>query len=52
MNQLCKEGSENLKLLAGTDIHTLARQMETSLLMLKRNNSKLTATLAADKLAG
>jgi len=41
-----------LDLLAGTDIHTLARQMGTSVLMLERHYSKLTATLAADKLAG
>jgi hypothetical protein len=38
--------------LSGTDIHTLARQMGTSVLMLERHYSKLTATLAADKLAG
>ena len=41
-----------LELLSGTDIHTLARQMGTSVLMLERHYSKLTATLAADKLAG
>jgi len=41
-----------LELLAGTDIHTLARQMGTSVLMLERHYSKLTATMAADKLAG
>jgi integrase len=41
-----------LELLAGTDIHTLARQMGTSVMMLERHYSKLTATLAADKLAG
>jgi len=40
------------ELLAGTDIHTLARQMGTSVMMLERHYSKLTATLAADKLAG
>lgn len=39
------------ELLAGTDIHTLARQMGTSVLMLERHYSKLTATLAAGKLA-
>ena len=39
------------ELLAGTDIHTLARQMGTSVLMLERHYSKLTATMAADKLA-
>jgi integrase len=41
-----------LELLAGTDIHTLARQMGTSVLMLERHYSKLKATLAAGKLAG
>jgi len=40
-----------LELLAGTDIHTLARQMGTSVLMLERHYSKLSATLAAGKLA-
>ena len=35
------------ELLAGTDIHTLARQMGTSVLMLERHYSKLTATMAA-----
>lgn len=40
-----------LELLAGTDIHTLARQMGTSVLMLERHYSKLTATMAADRLA-
>lgn len=40
-----------MELLAGTDIHTLARQMGTSVLMLERHYSKLTATMAADKLA-
>ena len=39
------------ELLAGTDIHTLAKQMGTSVLMLERHYSKLTATMAADKLA-
>ena len=39
------------ELLAGTDIHTLARQMGTSVVMLERHYSKLTATMAADKLA-
>jgi len=41
-----------LELLAGTHIHTLTRQMATSVLMLERHYSKLTATLAAGKLAG
>jgi integrase len=40
-----------VELLAGTDIHTLARQMGTSVVMLERHYSKLTATLAAGKLA-
>lgn len=40
-----------LELRAGTDIHTLAKQMGTSVLMLERFYSKLNATLAAAKLA-
>lgn len=40
-----------MELLAGTDIHTLARQMGTSVLMLERHYSKLTATMAAEQLA-
>jgi len=40
-----------MELLGGTDIHTLARQMGTSVLMLERHYSKLTATLAAGQLA-
>ena len=40
-----------LELLAGTDIHTLAKQMGTSVVMLERHYSKLTATLAAEQLA-
>ena len=39
------------ELLSGMDIHTLARQMGASVLMLGRYYSKLTATLAADRLA-
>jgi len=39
------------ELLTGTDIHTLARQMGTSVLMLERHYSKLTATMAAAELA-
>lgn len=39
------------ELLAGTDIHTVARQMGTSVRMLEMHYSKLTATMAADKLA-
>jgi len=38
-------------LLAGTDIHTLAKQMGTSVRMLEMHYSKLTATMAAEKLA-
>ena len=41
-----------LELAGGTDIHTLARQMGTSVLMLERHYSKMTATMAAGKLAG
>jgi integrase len=39
------------ELLASTDIHTLAKQMGTSVAMLERHYSKLTATLAAGRLA-
>jgi integrase len=35
----------------GTDIHTLARQMGNSVLMIERHYSKLTATMAAASLA-
>lgn len=40
-----------LELLAGTDIHTLAKQMGTSVRMLEQHYSKLTTTLAAERLA-
>jgi integrase len=40
-----------LELLAGTDIHTLSKQMGNSVAMLERHYSKLTATMAAEKLA-
>ena len=40
-----------LELLAGTDIHTLAKQLGNSAQMIERYYSKLTATLAAAKLA-
>ena len=40
-----------MELLAGTDIHTLARQMGTSVVMLEKHYSKLTATMAAVQLA-
>jgi hypothetical protein len=39
------------ELAVGTDIHTLARQMGTSVLMLERYYSKVSATLMADELA-
>ncbi len=35
----------------GTDIHTLAKQMGNSAVMIERHYSKLTATMAAEKLA-
>ena len=38
------------ELLAGTDIHTLSKQMGTSARMLEAHYSKLTATMAAKKL--
>ena len=41
----------SFELLNGTDIHTLARQMGTSVNKLERHCSKLTATLAADWVA-
>jgi integrase len=40
-----------MELMAGTEIHTLARQMGTSVLMLEKHYSKLTATMAAEQLA-
>ena len=40
-----------MELLSGTDIHTVARQMGTSVVMLERHYSKLTATMAAEQLA-
>ena len=39
------------ELLAGTDIHTLSKQMGTSVRMLEAHYSKLTAPMAADRLA-
>jgi integrase len=39
------------ELLGGMDIHTLARQMGTSVVMLERHYSKLVATMAAERLA-
>ena len=38
-------------LLRATDIHTLAKQMGTSVRMLELHYSKLTATMAAERLA-
>ena len=38
-------------LVRRTDIHTLARQMGNSAAMIERHYSKLTATMAADRLA-
>ena len=41
-----------LALIGGDlDIHTLAKQMRTSVGMVERNYSKMTATLAPDKLS-
>lgn len=40
-----------LELLSGTDIHTLAKQLGNSAQMIEQYYSKLTATLAAEKLA-
>jgi integrase len=40
-----------LELLAGTDIHTLSKQMGNSAAMIERHYSKLTATMAAERLA-
>ena len=40
-----------LELLDGTDIHTLAKQMGNSAAMIERHYSKLTATMAAERLA-
>jgi integrase len=39
------------ELLSGTDIHTLAEQMGTSVRMLELHYSKLKATMAAERLA-
>ena len=39
------------ELLNGINIHTLAKQMGTSVVMLERYYSKLTATMAAEELA-
>ena len=38
-------------LAEGVDVHTLARQMGTSVVMIERHYSKLTATMAAGRLA-
>lgn len=42
---------ETIEHLAGTDIHTLARQIGTSVRMFVRHYSKLTAPMAAERLA-
>jgi integrase len=39
------------ELLAGIDIHTLSKQMGNSAAMIEKHYSKLTATMAADRLA-
>ena len=39
------------ELLAGTDIHTLAKPIGTSVRMLEQCCSRLTATMAADRFA-
>ena len=38
-------------LASGIDIHTLAKQMGTSVGMIEKHYSKMTATMAADRLA-
>jgi len=40
-----------MELLAGTEIHNVVRQMGTSVGMLEKHYSKLTATMAAEQLA-
>jgi integrase len=40
-----------LALADGIDIHTLAKQMGTSVVMIERHYSKLTAMMSAEKLA-
>jgi len=37
--------------LTGTDIHTLSQQMGNSAAIIEKHYSKLTATMAAEKLA-
>jgi hypothetical protein len=39
------------EMLSGADIHTLSKQMGTSVRMVEAHYSKLTATMAADRLA-
>lgn len=39
------------ELLAATDINTLSKQMRNSAAMIEKHYSKLTATMAADRLA-
>ena len=43
--------NNNRILLAGTDIHTLSKQMGNGVRMLEQYYSKLTATMAAERLA-
>jgi hypothetical protein len=40
-----------MELLLGTDIHTLAKQMGTSVVIFWQHYSKFNATLAAEQLA-
>jgi integrase len=40
-----------IELMSGTDIRTLARQISTSVIMPERHYSKLTARMAAERLA-
>ena len=39
------------EMLSGADIHTLSKQMGTSVRMVEAHYSKLTATMAAERLA-
>lgn len=51
-NRCLAYGTPTLALLeGGADIHTRSKQMGNSALMIERHYSKLTATMAADKLA-
>jgi hypothetical protein len=47
-----KSGSDTTQeLVARTDIHTLSKQMGNSVRMLEQHYGKLTATMAAERLA-